>query len=62
MYIGDTLYKKGQLVVSIKTDDSGVGKIGDLPYGSYYVKRKSVLQLRRVETAITSYYLMILSM
>ena len=26
MYIGDTLYKKGQLVVSIKTDDSGVAR------------------------------------
>lgn len=41
MYIGDTLYKKGQLVVSIKTDDSGVAKSGDLPYGSYYVKEIS---------------------
>ena len=41
MYIGDTLYKKGQLVVSIKTDDSGVAKSDDLPYGSYYVKEIS---------------------
>lgn len=41
MYIGDTLYKKGQLVVSIKTDDSGVARSGDLPYGSYYVKEIS---------------------
>ena len=41
MYIGDTLYKKGQLVVSIKTDDSGVARFGDLPYGSYYVKEIS---------------------
>lgn len=41
MYIGDTLYKKGQLVVSIKTDDSGVTRSGDLPYGSYYVKEIS---------------------
>lgn len=41
MYIGDTLYKKGQLVVSIKTDDSGVASSGDLPYGSYYVKEIS---------------------
>ncbi len=41
MYIGDTLYKKGQLVVSIKTDDSGVVRSGDLPYGSYYVKEIS---------------------
>ncbi len=29
MYIGDTLYKKGQLVVSIKTDDSGVARSAD---------------------------------
>lgn len=41
MYIGDTLYKKGQLVVSIKTDDSGVARSDDLPYGSYYVKEIS---------------------
>ena len=41
MYIGETLYKKGQLVVSIKTDDSGVAKSDDLPYGSYYVKEIS---------------------
>ena len=41
MYIGDTLYKKGQLVVSIKTYDSGVARSGDLPYGSYYVKEIS---------------------
>lgn len=41
MYIGDTLYKKGQLVVSIKTDISGVARSGDLPYGSYYVKEIS---------------------
>lgn len=41
MYIGDTLYKKGQLVVSIKTDDSGVARSYDLPYGSYYVKEIS---------------------
>lgn len=41
MYIGDTLYKKGQLVVSIKTDDSGMARSGDLPYGSYYVKEIS---------------------
>lgn len=41
MYIGNTLYKKGQLVVSIKTDDSGVARSGDLPYGSYYVKEIS---------------------
>ena len=41
MYIGDTLYKKGQLVISIKTDDSGVAKSDDLPYGSYYVKEIS---------------------
>ena len=41
MYIGDTLYKKGQLVVSIKTDDSGVARSDDLPYGSYYVKELS---------------------
>ena len=41
MYIGDTLYKKGQLVVSIKTDDSGVARSSDLPYGSYYVKEIS---------------------
>lgn len=41
MYIGDTLYKKGQLVVSIKTDDNGVARSGDLPYGSYYVKEIS---------------------
>lgn len=41
MYIGDTLYKKGQLVVSIKTNDSGVARSGDLPYGSYYVKEIS---------------------
>lgn len=41
MYIGDTLYKKGQLVVSIKTGDSGVARSGDLPYGSYYVKEIS---------------------
>ena len=41
MYIGDTLYKKGQLVVSIKTDDSGVVRSDDLPYGSYYVKEIS---------------------
>ena len=41
MYIGDTLYKKGQLVVSIQSDDSGVARSGDLPYGSYYVKEIS---------------------
>ena len=41
MYIGETLYKKGQLVVSIKTDDSGVARSSDLPYGSYYVKEIS---------------------
>ena len=41
MYIGNTLYKKGQLVVSIKTDDSGVARSDDLPYGSYYVKEIS---------------------
>ena len=41
MYIGDTLYKKGQLVVSIKTDNSGVARSDDLPYGSYYVKEIS---------------------
>lgn len=41
MYIGDTLYKKGQLVVSIKTDDSGVARSDDLPYASYYVKEIS---------------------
>ena len=41
MYIGDTLYKKGQLVVSIKTDDNGVARSDDLPYGSYYVKEIS---------------------
>ena len=41
MYIGDTLYKKCQLVVSIKTDDSGVARSDDLPYGSYYVKEIS---------------------
>lgn len=41
MYISDTLYKKGQLVVSIKTDDSGVARSDDLPYGSYYVKEIS---------------------
>ena len=41
MYIGDTLYKKGQLVVSIKTDESGVARSDDLPYGSYYVKEIS---------------------
>ena len=41
MYIGDTLYKKGQLVISIKTDDSGVARSDDLPYGSYYVKEIS---------------------
>ena len=41
MYIGETLYKKGQLVVSIKTDDSGVARSDDLPYGSYYVKEIS---------------------
>ena len=41
MYIGDTLYKKGQLVVSIKTDDSDVARSDDLPYGSYYVKEIS---------------------
>ena len=41
MYIGDTLYKKGQLVVSIKTDDSGVARSDNLPYGSYYVKEIS---------------------
>ena len=41
MYIGDTLYKKGQLVVSIKTDDNGVAGSDDLPYGSYYVKEIS---------------------
>lgn len=41
MYIGNTLYKKGQLVESIKTDDSGVARSSDLPYGSYYVKEIS---------------------
>ena len=41
MYIGNTLYKKGQLVESIKTDDSGVARSDDLPYGSYYVKEIS---------------------
>lgn len=41
MYIGHTLYKKGQLVVSIKTNDKGIAKSGDLPYGSYYVKELS---------------------
>jgi len=29
-----TLYKKGQLVVSIKTDDSGVARSGNLLYGT----------------------------
>ena len=38
MYIGHTLYKKGQLVMSIKTNDKGIAKSGNLPYGSYYVK------------------------
>ena len=37
MYIGSTLYKKGQLVMSIKTNEKGIAKSGDLPYGSYYV-------------------------
>lgn len=41
MYIGHTLYKKGQLVMSIKTNDKGIAKSGDLPYGSYYVKELS---------------------
>lgn len=41
MYIGHTLYKKGQLVVSIKTNDKGIAKSGNLPYGSYYVKELS---------------------
>lgn len=38
MYIGATLYKKGQLVVSIKTDEDGIAQSDSLPYGSYYVK------------------------
>ena len=41
MYIGHTLYKKGQLVMSIKTNDKGIAKSGNLPYGSYYVKELS---------------------
>ena len=41
MYIGHTLYKKGQLVMSIKTNGKGIAKSGDLPYGSYYVKELS---------------------
>lgn len=41
MYIGHTLYKKGQLVISIKTNDKGIAKSSDLPYGSYYVKELS---------------------
>lgn len=41
MYIGHTLYKKGQLVMSIKTNDKGIAKSSDLPYGSYYVKELS---------------------
>ena len=41
MYIGHTLYKKGQLVMSIKSNDKGIAKSGDLPYGSYYVKELS---------------------
>ena len=38
MYIGSTLYKKGQLVMSIKTNEKGIAKSDPLPYGSYYVK------------------------
>lgn len=38
MYIGATLYKKGQLVMSIKTDENGMAESDILPYGSYYVK------------------------
>lgn len=38
MYIGATLYKKGQLVMSIKTDENGIASSDILPYGSYYVK------------------------
>ena len=38
MYIGATLYKKGQLVMSIKTDEEGMASSDILPYGSYYVK------------------------
>ena len=38
MYIGGTLYKKGQLVSSIKTDESGKAKSELLPYGHYYIK------------------------
>lgn len=41
MYIGHTLYKKGQLVMSIKTNDKGIAKSSNLPYGSYYVKELS---------------------
>ena len=41
MYIGHTLYKKGQLVMSIKANDKGIAKSGNLPYGSYYVKELS---------------------
>lgn len=41
MYIGHILYKKGQLVMSIKTNDKGIAKSGNLPYGSYYVKELS---------------------
>ena len=36
--VSDDYYKKDELIATIKTDETGIAKLENLPLGKYYVK------------------------